>query len=216
MTNDHDPKNINELDRVHESKGGELETQDDGNVRIIINMDESKLNKPSNDIKINNLLPMTRKSVGNKRSSIMQKSNKKEYMLNGSRKINSVSSSVTRSIGDKIAHDYGGVISLPEIIKYDINTDNNTDIFILAASDGVFTVIDNDDIGILIGKKLDKCMNQKNDTDTQKILEKFVKECNIVWQDEYDDYIGILNIFNIYSIPSNISMYIYTYIMMHF
>ncbi len=57
------------------------------------------------------------------------------------------------------------------------------------ASDGIWTVLDNDDVTILIGNKLKTVVNEKKYNDLQKLNDKIVREAHIVWQDEFDDYV---------------------------
>jgi serine/threonine protein phosphatase PrpC len=50
---------------------------------------------------------------------------------------------MARSLGDTIASDIG-IISTPEITSYHVNP--FTDFFLVVASDGVWDVIENDDL----------------------------------------------------------------------
>eukprot|EP00486_Rosalina_sp_Unknown_P012280 CAMPEP_0201578002 /NCGR_PEP_ID=MMETSP0190_2-20130828/24625_1 /ASSEMBLY_ACC=CAM_ASM_000263 /TAXON_ID=37353 /ORGANISM="Rosalina sp." /LENGTH=515 /DNA_ID=CAMNT_0048010661 /DNA_START=29 /DNA_END=1576 /DNA_ORIENTATION=+ len=164
LTVDHDPKNQNEAERINQSKKGKLLVEEDGTSRIQINLVDDKLAKP--------------------RQSVVQL--KQTYGVDALKQLNAVSASVSRSIGDKLAHDYGGVISKPDVIIHKLNGE---DLFVMWASDGIWTVIDNEDVTRIIGNKLKLVANEKEYSDFQKITNKIVKEAHIVWQDEFDDYV---------------------------
>ena len=157
MCQDHDPTNPKETNRINKSKLGQIKYDDDGNARIEIKFMDNNINNHSNN---NN--------------------NNMDGDLNS---VKSISASVSRSIGDKIAHDYGGVISIPEITIHNIN---NNDIFIVLGSDGIWTVIENDDIMRIIGTKL---LHNNYSNNLQKLTDGLVREANIVWTDEFDNYI---------------------------
>eukprot|EP00484_Ammonia_sp_Unknown_P019854 CAMPEP_0197024338 /NCGR_PEP_ID=MMETSP1384-20130603/4894_1 /TAXON_ID=29189 /ORGANISM="Ammonia sp." /LENGTH=505 /DNA_ID=CAMNT_0042452703 /DNA_START=18 /DNA_END=1535 /DNA_ORIENTATION=+ len=161
LTVDHDPTNQMEADRISKSTRGKLV---DGNARIHINLIDDKFAKP--------------------RQSVLEL--KQTYGVDALKQLNAVSASVSRSIGDKVAHKYGGVISKPDIIIHRL-CDN--DLFCMWASDGIWTVIDNGDVTRIIGNKLKTCTEQKSYADLQKLTDKVVKEAHIVWQDEFDDYV---------------------------
>ena len=99
--------------------------------------------------------------------------------------VRKISASVSRSLGDRIAHEYGGLISSPEITIHKITEE---DIFVIFASDGIWTMIDNDDVMRVIGVKLNSNKNEQHYDDLDKITKRLVKEANISWQDEYEDY----------------------------
>lgn len=165
LTVDHDPKDEKEAERINQSKKGKLIVDEyDGTSRIQINLVDDKLAKP--------------------RQSVVQL--KQTFGVDALKQLNAVSASVSRSIGDKLAHDYGGVISKPDVIIHKLNSE---DLFVMWASDGIWTVIDNDDVTRIIGNKLKLVTNQKKYDDLQKITNKIVKEAHIVWQDEFDDYV---------------------------
>eukprot|EP01083_Nonionella_stella_P199693 732070_1 len=164
LTTDHDPKNVNEAERINKSRKGKLLVENDGSSRIQINLVDDKLAKP--------------------RQSLLQL--KQTYGVDALKQLNSVSASVSRSIGDKLAHKYAGVISKPDIIIHKLNS---SDLFVMWASDGIWTVLDNDDVTILIGNKLKTVAKEKEYNELQKLNDKIVREAHIVWQDEFDDYV---------------------------
>ena len=108
------------------------------------------------------------------------------YGVDALKQLNAVSASVSRSIGDKLAHSYGGVISEPDVIRHRLNS---YDLFVMWASDGIWTVIDNGDVTRIIGNKLKTVAKQKRYGDLHKVTKKIVKEAHIVWQDEFEDYV---------------------------
>eukprot|EP00485_Elphidium_margaritaceum_P012722 CAMPEP_0202709478 /NCGR_PEP_ID=MMETSP1385-20130828/21598_1 /ASSEMBLY_ACC=CAM_ASM_000861 /TAXON_ID=933848 /ORGANISM="Elphidium margaritaceum" /LENGTH=542 /DNA_ID=CAMNT_0049368755 /DNA_START=49 /DNA_END=1677 /DNA_ORIENTATION=+ len=166
LTVDHDPKNALEAARIQQSTRGKLLLDDDGGSRIQINLIDDKRAKP--------------------RQSVLQL--KQTYGVDALKQLNAVSASVSRSIGDKVAHKYGGVISKPDII---IHALDENDLFCMWASDGVWQVIDNGDVTRVIGNKLKVIGNTaaSSDGELQKVTDKIVKESNLVWQDEFDDYV---------------------------
>lgn len=164
LTIDHDPKNQNEAERINQSRKGQLLIEEDGTSRIQIQLVDDKLAKP--------------------RQSLLQL--KQTYGVDALKQLNAVSASVSRSIGDKLAHNYGGVISKPDVIIHKLN---QNDLFVMWASDGIWTVIDNGDVTRIIGNKLKTCAMEKKYDAFQKITDKLVKEAHIVWQDEFDDYV---------------------------
>ena len=95
---------------------------------------------------------------------------------------------MTRSIGDKVAHSVG-VISEPEIIRYEFNGNEK---FIILASDGIWEYIDNDE-----------CVNivkdfYENDMDAIGALNSLVKEAFNRWknmEDSIDDITAIVIFF---------------------
>eukprot|EP01084_Bolivina_argentea_P304978 526800_1 len=100
-------------------------------------------------------------------------------------KVQKVSASVSRSLGDRIGHKYGGLTSIPDIKIYVLSAN---DIFVIFASDGIWQMIDNDDVMRVIGTKLKLNKDVEIYDDLQKSTDKLVKEANVSWQDEYDDY----------------------------
>ena len=95
---------------------------------------------------------------------------------------------MTRSIGDNVAHSVG-VISEPEIIKYEFNGNEK---FIILASDGIWEYIDSDE-----------CVNivknfYENNMDAIGALNSLVKEAFIRWKnmdDSIDDITAIIIFF---------------------
>ena len=108
------------------------------------------------------------------------------YGVDALQQLSAVSASVSRSIGDKLAQHYGGVISRPDVIIHRLN---DCDLFVMWASDGIWTVIDNGDVTRIIGNKLKTAWTQKTFKDLQKMTNRIVKEAHIVWQDEFEDYV---------------------------
>ena len=166
LSTDHDPNNSTEMMRIKKSKSGRILQGDyDDDTRIQIEIPDSEQD--------------------NKFLNISNKGNKNRHKRTPSQ-VRKISASVSRSIGDKIAHQYGGLISEPEIT---IHTLNNDDIFVVFASDGIWQMIENDDIMRVVGVK----MNQNKDSlyydDLLKTTKKLVREANISWQDDYEDYI---------------------------
>merc|ERR1712157_538790 len=155
---------MGEAMRIENSKRGNLLLEEDGTSRIQINLVDDKLAKP--------------------RQSLITL--KQTFGVDALKQLNAVSASVSRSIGDKLAHQYGGVISKPDVIIHRLNSD---DLFVMWASDGIWTVIDNDDVTRIIGNKLKTVAKEKKYDDLQKITDKIVREAHIVWQDEFEDYV---------------------------
>ena len=95
---------------------------------------------------------------------------------------------MTRNIGDNVAHSVG-VISEPEIIKYEFNGNEK---FIILASDGIWEYIDSDE-----------CVNivkdfYENDMDAIGALNSLVKEAFNRWknmEDSIDDITAIVIFF---------------------
>ena len=95
---------------------------------------------------------------------------------------------MTRSIGDKVAHSVG-VISEPEIIKYEFN---GSEKFIILASDGIWEYIDSDE-----------CVNivkdyYENDMDAIGALNSLVKQAFNRWknmEESIDDITAIVIFF---------------------
>ena len=95
---------------------------------------------------------------------------------------------MTRSIGDNVAHSVG-VISEPEILKYDFNGNEK---FIILASDGIWEYIDSDE-----------CVNivkdfYENNMDAIGALNSLVKEAFNRWknmEDSIDDITAIVIFF---------------------
>eukprot|EP01083_Nonionella_stella_P157211 510167_1 len=164
LTDDHDPQNADEAIRIAQSRKGRLLVEDDGTSRIHVNFVDDKHSKP--------------------RPSLVQL--KQTYGVDALQRLNAVSASVSRSIGDKLAHKYAGVISKPDVI---IHKFNSSDLFVMWASDGIWTVCDNEDVTRIIGNKLKTVVDKKHYEDLHKINEKLVREAHIVWQDEFDDYV---------------------------
>ena len=99
--------------------------------------------------------------------------------------VKKISASVSRSIGDVIAHKYGGLISEPQIKVHDLSDD---DLFVIFASDGIWQMIENDDVMRMVGTKLNAHKMELIYGDLEKTTSKLVREANISWQDEYEDY----------------------------
>merc|ERR1712176_1041668 len=99
--------------------------------------------------------------------------------------VKKISASVSRSIGDVIAHKYGGLISEPQITIHELSAD---DLFVIFASDGIWQMIENDDVMRMVGTKMNAHKMENIYEDLDKTTEKLVREANISWQDEYEDY----------------------------
>jgi len=169
LSTDHDPKNSTEMIRIKKSKSGRiLQGDDDDDARIQIELPDL--------LQDNKFLTI---------SSPSNKGGKKGRHQRTQSQVRKISASVSRSIGDMIAHEYGGLISEPEITIHSLNDD---DIFVVFASDGIWQMIENDDVMRVVGTKLNGNKDLKIYDDLQKTTTKLVREANISWQDEYEDY----------------------------
>ena len=96
-----------------------------------------------------------------------------------------ISSSVSRSFGDRIAHKYGGLITEPDIRIYEFN---EQDCFVIWASDGIWSMLDNNEVTNILSKKLLDSHNKPICNDLNKLCKKLVNTANAVWNDECEGY----------------------------
>ncbi|ETO10656.1 Protein phosphatase 2C containing protein [Reticulomyxa filosa] len=94
-----------------------------------------------------------------------------------------VTTSLSRSLGDRFASNYG-VISQPDIKCYDLTPG---DLFVVWASDGVWSMLENDEVCGLVGFKL-KTQRDDLEMNLEAVTKKLVNETNAVWQDECFGY----------------------------
>ena len=170
LSTDHDPKNRKEMMRIQKSKSGRiLQGIDDDDARIQIELPTDAFLSLAAGNSYNNTNNSNTKSRHRRTQSQVKK----------------ISASVSRSIGDRMAHEYGGLISEPEITVHSLSDD---DIFVIFASDGIWQMIDNDDVMRMVGTKLNQNKQEIMYKDLEKTTNKLVREANISWQDEYEDY----------------------------
>lgn len=182
LSHDHDPQNSAEAVRIEQSSSGKI--IDD---RIQIELPEIAQNAAMLTIDALMSMPSPSHSEeaeqrGHSKSNTLQtpRSHKRTASL-----VKKISASVSRSLGDVIAHQYGGLISEPEVIEHDLCGD---DIFAIFASDGIWQMIENDDVMRVIGTKLNVSRHDAVYGDLEKQTLKLVREAHISWQDEYEDY----------------------------
>ena len=96
-----------------------------------------------------------------------------------------ISASVSRSIGDVVAHDYGGLIAEPQVRAYALGDD---DVFVIFASDGIWQMLSNEDVMRVVGTKLNQQHGAATYGGFESATAKLVREANISWQDEFEDY----------------------------
>merc|ERR1712228_243282 len=178
LSTDHDPKNEEEMVRINQSKTCKILFGDDDDARIQIEIPQI--------IQDSALLTLSSEAldddVNQKEEAVNLKKNKHRRTQSQVKKI---SASVSRSIGDVIAHKYGGLISEPDI---KVHTLLDNDIFVIFASDGIWQMIENDDVMRMVGTKLNAHKMDLVYADFDKTTSKLVREANISWQDEYEDY----------------------------
>eukprot|EP01083_Nonionella_stella_P260162 887458_1 len=150
--------------RIKKTKSATILFDDENDARIQIEIPEIIQNE--NLLSIDTILPISDKKPRTKHRRTQSQ-------------VKKISASVSRSIGDKIAHTYGGLISEPEIIIHNLSS---TDIFVIFASDGIWQMIDNDDVMRTVGTKLNQNKNVIMYSDLQKTTSKLVREANISWQ----------------------------------
>eukprot|EP00484_Ammonia_sp_Unknown_P028142 CAMPEP_0197048986 /NCGR_PEP_ID=MMETSP1384-20130603/24239_1 /TAXON_ID=29189 /ORGANISM="Ammonia sp." /LENGTH=576 /DNA_ID=CAMNT_0042481205 /DNA_START=12 /DNA_END=1742 /DNA_ORIENTATION=+ len=176
LSTDHDPKNSTEVTRIKKTKSARIMFDDeDDSARIQIELPELEEDTPFLTI-TQSLNP----SVSGSNTKNKPSAHRRTQSL-----VKKISASVSRSIGDRMAHQYGGLISEPEITVHELG---DHDIFVIFASDGIWQMMDNDDVMRAVGTKLFACKQDAIFEDLQKTTAKLVREANISWQDEYEDY----------------------------
>lgn len=177
LSTDHDPTNNTEMLRIKQSNHGKI---DSASNRIQIEIPQIIQNE--------NLLCINPEDLGLAISDDIDsdddsKKNRKHQRTQS--QVKKISASVSRSIGDVIAHKYGGLISEPEITQHALS---ENDIFVIFASDGIWQMIENDDVMRMVGTKLNQNKQHRIYQDLQKTTNKLVREASISWMDEYEDY----------------------------
>eukprot|EP01084_Bolivina_argentea_P099644 179096_1 len=184
LSNDHDPSNSTEMIRINQSKSGRI-LLDEDDARIQIDIPEEIQSANLLSIAVDQVLPLGIDEDEDDDDDSRPVRRTKNKHQRTSSQVKKISASVSRSLGDKIAHEYGGLISEPEVM---IHTLSDDDIFVIFASDGIWQMLDNEDVMRTVGTKLNQNKQQKIWKDLQKTTDKLVREANISWQDEYEDY----------------------------
>merc|ERR1712154_682734 len=127
LSTDHDPKNEEEMKRINQSKTCKILIDDANDARIQIEIpqiiQDSELFTISHDI-----LDLNAKEEDLPDKPQQQQQHKHRRTQSQVKKI---SASVSRSIGDVIAHKYGGLISEPQIKIHEMS---ENDLFVIFAS----------------------------------------------------------------------------------
>ena len=84
-------------------------------------------------------------------------------------------------MGDRAVSEYG-VIAVPDVKEYSITPN---DMFVVLASDGIWSMLENNEVSQLVYKNL------KQDRPLEFITNSLINHCKKTWDEECeDDYVG--------------------------